>query len=442
MDRSRDNSNHMSTSMELQQDEQAMLRGDEGPAVQAAMDLLVRYGEALGAERFVDTNNVAGVPGMVNEFLRNYYAEGGASIEEIFARHMLDSEDTFEIPEAKVPTARLQSTVEPSHWEEFGTDPTDAELDQLGESFESEHGVEMLRTCTPYHAGHLPSQGEHCAWMESSAVVFINSVIGARTNVEGTESTSAAMLTGKIPDWGLHREENRYGTHHIEVQVDVDSMMDWGMLGYFVGKHVQSDKPVLTGNYGSPNRVEHKHFGAATATSGGVELYHIVGETPEAPSTDAAFGNSDPIETLTYDDQTRRDVYHELNGVGDTEAIDYVMLGCPHYSIEQVRHAAELLDGRTIHDDVELWLFSSRAVHEEAREAGYAETIEEAGGRMMTDTCSAMSQAVPPETKVVAVDSAKQVHYLPAMLDVEAWFGSTEDVINAAVDGTWRGELE
>lgn len=431
----------MTTSVTLRSDERAMLRGDEGPAKQAAMDLLVRYAEALGAERFVDTRNVAGVPGMVNEFLRNYYAEGGATVEEIFARHMLDSEETFDIPDAAVPTARLQSTVEPSHWEEFGTDPTDAELDQLGESFESDHGIEMLRTCTPYHAGHLPERGEHCAWMESSAVVFINSVIGARTNVEGTESTSAAMLTGKIPDWGLHREENRYGTHRIDVEVDVDSMMDWGMLGYFVGEHVQSDKPVVVGNHGSPNRVEHKHFGAATATSGGVELYHIVGETPEAPTLEAAFGPNDPVETLTYDNAARRDVYDELNGIGSSRTIDYVMLGCPHYSIDQVEHAARLLEGREIHDDVELWLFSSRAVHQQARERGYAETIEGAGGRMMTDTCSAMSQAVPPETEVVAIDSAKQVHYLPAMLGVEAWFGSTEDVIDAAVTGIWQGEL-
>ena len=76
----------------------------------------------------------------------------------------------------------------------------------------------MLKTCTPYLAGNMPVKGEHCAWMESSAVVFCNSVIGARTNTEGRESTSAAMLTGKIPDWGFHRDEYRHGTHLIEVR--------------------------------------------------------------------------------------------------------------------------------------------------------------------------------------------------------------------------------
>jgi len=429
--------------MELTADEEAMLAGEEGPAIQAAMDLLVRYGEALGADRFLDTDNVAGVPGMVNQFLEGYYADGGATHEEIFARHDLDADESFEIPEAKAKTSRLQGTVEPDNWESFGTDPEDARLDRESETFAADHDVEILKTCTPYHAGNLPSYGEHCAWMESSAVVFINSVIGARTNVEGRESTSAAMLTGKIPDYGLHREENRYGTHRVDVDVEVDSVMDWGMLGYFVGERVQADKPVLVGNYGSPSRVEYKHFGAAAATSGGVELYHVVGETPEADTVEDAFGPTDPVDVLTYDEAARQQTYHELNAVGDDRDVDFVMLGCPHYSIEQVRTVSRLLEGETLHDDVSLWLFSSRKVGEQARDEGHAQVIEAAGGEMMTDTCSAMSQAVPPGTDVVAMDSAKQTHYLPAMVDgVEAWFGTTREVIDAAISGTWEGDLE
>lgn len=430
--------------MELTDDERAMLAGEEGPAVQAAMDLLVRYGEALGADRFVDTDNVAGVPGMVNQFLQEYYADGGAaSHDEIFSRHDLDADETFEVPKAKAKTSRLQGFVEPERWEEHGTDPEDARLDRETEAFEANHDVEILKTCTPYHAGNLPSYGEHCAWMESSAVVFVNSVVGARTNVEGRESTSAAMLTGKIPDWGLHREENRYGTHRIEVDTDeaVDSVMDWGMLGYFVGERVQEHKPVVVGNYGSPDRIEHKHFGAAAATSGGIELYHVVGETPEAETEEDAFGPNEPEDVLVYDEETREEVYHELNEVGDDRDVDFVMLGCPHYSIDQVREVSRLLEGEQLHEDVALWLFSSRAVREQAAEEGHVEVIESSGAEMMTDTCSAMSQSVPPGTDVVAMDSAKQTHYLPAFLGVEAWFGTTEDVIDAAVTGTWDGEL-
>ncbi|GAB7020738.1 aconitase X [Halostagnicola bangensis] len=426
--------------MELDPDERAMLNGEEGPAKQVAMDLLIRYAEALDVDRLINTDNVAGVPGAVNEFLENYYGGGSTSHNEIFSRYDLDSDRVVDVPDTEAGATRLQGKVEPKHWDELGTDQKNAELDRISEEFAADHDVEVLKTCTPYHAGNLPSYGEHCAWMESSAVVFINSVLGARTNVEGRESTSAAMLTGKIPDWGLHRDENRYGTHRIEVDVPVDDIMNWGMLGYFVGKHIQEDIPVLVGDYGSPSRVEHKHFGASAATSGGIELYHVVGETPEAETEASAFGPNEPEDVYRYDEEACREVYDELNAVGDDRDIDFVMLGCPHYSIEQVREASRLLEGRELDEDVELWLFASRKVRDQAEQEGHADVIRAAGGKMMTDTCSSMSQAIPPETDVVALDSAKQVHYLPAIMDVEAWFGSTEDVIDAAISGSWDGE--
>ena len=91
----------------------------------------------------------------------------------------------------------------------------------------------MFATCTPYQVGNVPVKGEHCAWMESSAVVYCNSVLGARTNTEGKESTGAAALTGRIPYWGYHIPENRRGTHLVDVDVEVDDIMDWGLLGYY-----------------------------------------------------------------------------------------------------------------------------------------------------------------------------------------------------------------
>jgi predicted aconitase len=246
-----------------------MLDGRDGKAKQKAMELLVRYAEALGAERFVDTNNVAGVPGSANPFLQNYYmSSGGAERSEydvIFSRFDLDSDELVEVPQAAVQTCCLQGGADPEHWQTLGTKPHVFKMYQEREAFAANHGVKILKTCTPYLVGNVAVKGEHCAWMESSAVVYGNSVIGARTNTEGRESTSAAMLTGKIPDWGLHKTENRFGTHRIDVELNVESVMDWGMLGYFVGDMVQERIPVLVGNYGSADLIRHKHFGAAAA---------------------------------------------------------------------------------------------------------------------------------------------------------------------------------
>jgi predicted aconitase len=428
--------------VQLSDDEQAMLEGRGGTARQKAMELLVRYADALGAERFVDTRNVAGVPGSANPFLQRYYSgKDQDGKDAIFSYFDLDADELVDVPDALVPTAHLQGGADPGHWQTLGVKVEIFRSYQEREAFAATHGVEILKSCTPYLAGNVPERGEHCAWMESSAVIFCNSVLGARTNTEGRESTSAAMITGKIPDWGLHRTEHRFGTHLIDVEVPVESVMDWGMLGYFAGDVVQERIPVLTGRYTRPEIVRLKHFGAAASTSGGVEMYHIVSVTPEAESVEAAFGSRTPAGTFVYDAAARRRIYERLNANASDPNVDYVMLGCPHAALEQLRQAAELLEGRRVSGNCALWIFTSRAVKRAADAAGYSKAIDAAGGVLLTDTCSAFAQALPPGTKVAALDSAKQAHYLPAILGVQAWFGTTEDCINAALTGRWTGEL-
>jgi predicted aconitase len=427
--------------MILADDEKAMLDGADGVAKQKAMELLVRYATALGAERFVDTKNIAGVPGSSTLFLQKYFEErgGDGSFEAVFSLYDLDASEVMPVPGAIANCCHLQGGMDLAHWAELGMSREAMEHQRADEAELARHGVQIMKTCTPYLAGNLPVRGEHCAWMESSAVVYCNSVIGARTNTEGRESTSAAMLTGKIPDWGFHRDEYRHATHLIEVETPVESVMDWGMLGYFIGEVVEEDIPVLTGAIRQADPLRHKHFGAAAASSGGVEMYHIVGVTPEAPNLETALGGRKPAVTIKYGATERRRVYETLNAKGRDANVDYVMLGCPHASIEQFRDVARLLDGKRI--KTHLWMFTSRAVKTVADMSGFTRQIEDAGGLVMTDTCSAIARAVPKGAKVVALDSAKQAHYLPAMVPVEAWFGATEDCIHAALTGRWTGEL-
>jgi hypothetical protein len=427
--------------MILADDEKAMLDGAGGVAKQKAMELLVRYATALGAERFVDTKNITGVPGSSTLFLQKYFREhaGDGGFEAVFSLYDLDASEVMPVPAATVNCCHLQGGMDLAHWADLGMSREAMQHQRADEAELARHGVQIMKTCTPYLAGNLPLKGEHCAWMESSAVVYCNSVIGARTNTEGRESTSAAMLTGKIPDWGFHREEYRHATHLVEVQTPVESVMDWGMLGYFIGDVVGEYIPALTGAIRQADPLRHKHFGAAAASSGGVEMYHVVGVTPEAETLEMALGGRKPVVTIQYGDAERRRVYETLNANGRNPNIDYVMLGCPHASIEQFREVARLLNGKKI--KTHLWMFTSRAVKTVADMSGFTRQIEDAGGVVMTDTCSAIARAVPKGTKVVALDSAKQTHYLPAMVGVEAWFGTTEDCIHAAVTGRWAGEL-
>ena len=427
--------------MRLSDEEKAMRDGVHGPAVAKAMDLLIRYGEALGADDFVYTDNIAGVPGSSPKWVKEYYAADGGDYRAVFSRFDLDSDEVVDVPRINGFSCHLQGGMDPELWREQGMTEEAFVNFQADEREVAGHGIQVLKTCTPYLASNMPVMGEHCAWMESSAVVLCNSVIGGRTNCEGRESTSAAMLAKRIPNWGFHTDEFRKGQHLIEVDTPVDSIFEWGLLGYFTGGAVEDAIPVLDGTISDAALIKHKHFGAAAASSGGVEMYHMAGITPEAPSVEVAFGGPPRGERYTYGAKERRETYERLNSVGESRDVDYVMLGCPHYSADQLAEAARLLEGRTVHANSNLWIFTSRAVKATAEASGSAQIIRKSGAKLMTDTCSAISQAVPPGTKVAAFDSAKQTHYLPAIMGIEGWFVTTQECIDAACTGRWKGRL-
>lgn len=423
--------------MRLTDEEMAMRDGRDGPAIAKAMDLLIRYGEALGAQALVETRNVCGTVTATTPFMRDFaVAKGG--LDAVFSEFNLDTDEVVSVPKVRAFSSHLQLGFDPHYPQEMGISEQVLNFYKKSEAEAARMGVQILNTCTPYQVGNVPTRGEHCAWMESSAVIYCNSVLGARTNAEGRESTSAAMLTCRIPDWGFHQDDFRRGTLGVHLDIPVKSVEDWGLLGYWMGDWVQDRVPVITGRIGPvPNLPRLKHFGAAASSSGGVEMYHIVGVTPEANTVEQAYGGNRPAEVRHFGAAERRQTLERINAMATDQQVDYVTLGCPHYTIEQIWEAAQLLEGRKVHENCALWIWTPRAIKEIATRNGYTKIIEDAGGKVMTDSCSAMSRAVPPGTKVVACDSAKQAHYLPAILGLQAWFGSTEQCIEAACTGRW-----
>ena len=426
--------------MILTDDEKSILDGSKGPARQKALDLLFRYGEAVGAERFVATNNVCCAVNAGLHFIGKSADEFGG-IEGVFSEFYLDSGVAVEIPRVAAFSCRLITYMDPEHWEIQGIDPNIYELNMQIEAFCSRIGMQLMNTCAPYLIGNVPVMGEHCAWMESSAVIYCNSVLGGRTNTEGCETSAAAMLVGRIPYWGYHLEENRLGTHLVNVEFDVESVMDWGLLGYYAGEIVQEQIPVFSGIKHVPNIARLKHMGASAATSGGVEMYHIVGITPEAGSLDEAFEKKKPVETLKFGKEERRKAYENLNSATDPN-VDFIALGCPHYSLEEIWNLCKLLEGKHVNSGTNLWIFTPRALKDVADRQGYTEMISKAGAVLMTDTCPAIGRVFPKAARVAATDSAKQAHYMPAVLGFPTWFGSQEDCIRAAINGKWDGELK
>jgi predicted aconitase len=422
----------------LKDDEKAMLDGREGRAVQLAMELLVRYGEALGAEKMVDTKNVGGtlfIP-----------TRGGdaktADFHAIQSMFNLDSPEPVKLPKVKVPSMQFQTHMDPDSCDILNISDGDRDYYRANEAFVRSLGVQMACSCTPYQVGNVPVKGEHCAWMESSAVVYINSVLGARTNCEGNASTLSAMLTGKIPYWGYHCPEYRRGTHLIKVETPVETFEDWGLLGYYAGLAIQDKVPVISGITAIPSKDMLKQFGAAAASSGGLEMYHITGITPEAPDVETAFGGNRPVETMKFGWEEKKRIYERINCTAESNNIDLVMLGCPHYSLEQMWNLSNLLDGKKIKSSVAFWIFVPKAIKVASEESGYSKIIEQAGAKIMAYACPAMGHLIPKGAKVMCTDSGKQAHYLPNMTGIQAWYGSTEECVNAAVSGVWEGKLK
>lgn len=365
--------------MYLTKEEELVLVGEYGYALQKAMEILVALGEIYGADRLIPIKSaqVAGV---------SYKNIGDAGIE--FLRDFADAG-------AKV---SVYTTLNPAG---IGDDEFMEKQREVLELYR-QMGIEVTSTCTPYYGANLPKFGDHLAWSESSAVSFANSILGARTNREGGPSSLAAAIVGKTPNYGLHLDENRKATVVVSVEAKVRTFADYAALGYHLGKALGNDVPYIKGI--KPETTEYlKEMGAAMAASGSIALYHVEGETPEYK--DAI---TDRLETITVENSDIRAVKEQF--ADDWSEIDMISIGCPHASIWEVKEVAELLRMRGRPLRIPLFITASRAVKALADSLGYTEIIERYNGRIIPDACFVVSP-IKGWYRGIATNSGKSAFY-------------------------------
>ena len=313
-------------------------------------------------------------------------------------------------------------------WRKLGiTDEFAQKQKKVVEAF-AKMGVITCCTCTPYLVGNLPCFGEHIAWSESSAVTFVNSVIGARTNREGGPSAIAAAMVGKTPEYGLHLDSGRIPDLTFDVEADVKTLPDYGALGYYVGKKAEGKIPYIRGIRGS-NVDQLKSFSGSVVTYGSKALFHMEGVTPEAAS------HKPPKEKITVSQKDLKEAYAALND--QTGPIEFVSLGCPHASIAEIAEIAGYLKGRKVKDGVELWVATARPTKGLADMRGYTETIEAAGGKIACDTCMVVAP-LKGRFKNVATTSAKACFYCRGKNKMQVRLGTFQECLHAAVSGRWE----
>ncbi len=300
-------------------------------------------------------------------------------------------------------------------------------------------GCEPTWTCAPYQAGHRPEKGTDVAWGESNAVVFCNSVLGARTNRYGDFLDIACAIAGRAPDYGLHRTENRRATVVLDISaIDpafLRTEVAWPILGNLFGRSVGTNIGVVTGGAVHPSEDDLKAFGAASASVGSVGLFHIAGVTPEAPDLATALQHQKP-EGVIHVTQAMIDATRKrLSTVEYVDHIDAVAIGSPHLSVAEFDRLERAIAGRRL--AVPLYACTGRHALAELEKDGRRQALEKAGVVIVADTCVVVTPILPAkDNAVLMTNSGKFAHYAPGNTGYGVLYGSLEECVESAVAGS------
>jgi hypothetical protein len=401
--------------MYLTKEEQKMLRGELGRGTQAAMELLVAIGEAYDAEKMIP-------------IARAHAASSGQEGDLYFVELLANGGARCKVPTSTNPVYDIE------FFHRIFEIPSDeAEVARRVMEAYEKVGAILNWSCVPYLTENIPLFGETVAFSESSATPYVNSVIGAKTNREAAQSALAAGVVGKTPKYGLHIKENRKGTVLMKVEASLRGSFDYTLLGQFVGEQIGYGIPVLTGITRRPKTEELINFCAMSNTSGAMSMFYIPGFTVEAQTVQEAFQGDVPQDKIIVTDAELKRTWERMQTASGK--IDFVMLGCPHYTLRQMGETAKLLEGKKIHGGVSFWVCTSATTKALAKRMGYVDTIEEAGGSVVVDTCIDEPCWTVYKDKVGMTDSPKCAYYRRFRDVVVA---GLEDCVEAAIKGKYE----
>jgi predicted aconitase len=409
--------------MDLANEDKAILSGTQGPAMKLAMELVLQASAIMGAKELVPVTYA---------HIDACFYNGQAHID--FAQYCLEHGARFAVPAWT--NNGVVSLTHPQLYDKTN-DPEMVQGARHLLALYDQLGCKPSWTCAPYQLPGRPKFGDHIVVGESNAVTFYNSVIGARTNKYGDYLDVACALIGKAPLAGLHTDAGRkakllFDTKDIPEAWKREDIF-YHLLGHHVGRVSGRRIPVVDGLAKSASEDNLKAVSTAVAASGGVELWHGAGVTPEAPDVATIFAGTDR-HTLTRDDL--RKAHAELS-TGTDGPLDMVALGTPHFSATEFRDVVTLLDGRKV--KTPFTITSSRHVMGYIAEKGWSAELERCGVTIIGDICSYYSPGIDTIRGRVMTNSAKWAYYAPGMLPVEVCFGSLRECVESAVRGeVWR----
>ena len=396
--------------------DQAMLSGAEGPAVQLAMEIICTMAGGQGAAQLIDVTRVH-IDGCIYASPANL----------LFAQTMADMGS-----QVRVPTTMNAISVDHGNWRTQGVPPDfGLPASRLADAYVT-MGAQPSFTCAPYQLPAPPERGEIIGWSESNAVIYANSVLGARTVKHPDFFDLCIALTGRAPLSGVYLDRQRAPRRVIEVELPVQyDEAIWPMLGWLAGQAAPDRIPLLRGlETTAPNDDDLKGLCAAFGTTSAAPMLHVAGITPEEDLPHIA--QADTVQ-ITLDDLRR--VWRRFNA--GPAKVDLIAFGSPHFSHAECQALDAALAGRRCHSDTAVIVTLGHDTLKAAREDGTVARLEAAGVQVVPDICwcSISEPVFPPTAEVLMTNSGKYAHYAPGLSGREVRFGSIADCVEAAVTG-------
>ena len=402
--------------LDLAEADRGMLDGHEGVAVQQAMRIISAMAAQQGARGLVDVTQVH-IDGCIYASPANL----------TFAEKMADMG-----ARVRVPSTMNAISVDKANWQAQGVpDDFGDPAARLADAY-VRMGCRPTFTCSPYLLDSAPGRGETIAWAESNAVIFANTVLGARTAKHPDFLDLCIALTGRAPLSGVYLDIHRKAARVIDVELPeaVDDAF-WPLVGYLAGKAAPDRIPLLRGlAAGKPSRDDLKALCAAFGTTSAAPMLHIEGVTPEAE--DAAAADADHAAITRAD---MLSAWKVLNA--GPEEVELVAIGSPHASLLECRMLAAALDGRKRRPDVSVIVTAGNQVISDARADGTLTLLEASGVQVLPDLCwcSISEPVFPTRTRALMTNSGKYAHYGPGLSGRAVRFGNLADCVTAALTG-------
>ena len=427
--------------MELTKREEDMLSGKIGKGAQKSMELLFSVGQVFGADKMIPVTSSHLVIPEIQLFPKGSEAEWGMEI----TRKLVDGIEKFAVPATINPMIIDIEKSDALNIPKRFVDEMKPIFKKAIDFYEGKGAIPNY-SCAPYF-DFFYRKGEHLGGAESIQVLFNNSVNGARLNRETGPTALAVAVTGVTPNYGMHLAKNRVGEVLFELDEKLDSTnftdADFNAIGYYGGFIAAERIPVFSGLHSTMTATDLKYLCVPLAVSAGIPMIHVLGVTPEAGTIEEAFGGVAPRETVRITQKEIQWTYDRLN-TAQTEDLDYVAIGCPHCSLEEIRYISELLRGRKVHINVIMFVAASTIKYELAERMGIVRTLENSGVVVVKGMCPGASifgrYGKELGVSTVATNSSKNAHYIGAHSGghIKTHFGSLVQCIESAVAGKWR----